>query len=215
MGTSTSSWFDLQRYVEHHEFPQAVEGQLRTTHGQFRFANANDGEAVDAYFESSFPDEAYTTLGANDKRIVLSMHKLLFDMQKCLPFSFKGVHVLEDRGADFHEFGNAGGGKWRNLYGDYIAATSGRVEAMSVAVSTWGGQGGGIRLCVGVRKAGRNHHALQMDFKDCEWVEDPRVLGGLPRRQDGTDPQCDRIDRRRGIRGRRLARKRTGLSVPG
>ena len=155
---------------------------LRTNYApsavHFDFPDPSDPVALDRYFETTFPEEAYTDLGLEDKRIVLSMHKLLFGTQeKCtedkgLPFSFNGVHVLEDRGADFHEFGNAGGGKWRGLYGDYIAATSGRVEAMSVAVSTWGGQGGGIRLCVGVRKPGRNHHALQMNMKDCEWFED-------------------------------------------
>ena len=140
----------------------------------FAFPDANDQEAVERYFDESFPDQGYTILDQNDQWIVLSIHKLLFDMDKreSLPFSFKGVHVLEDRGAGFHEFRNAGGGKWRNLYGDYIAATSGRVEAMSVAVYRWGGEGGGIRLCVGVRKAGRSHHALQMDLKDCEWVEE-------------------------------------------
>ena len=63
-------------------------------------------------------------------------------------------------------------GKWRGLYADYIAATSGRVEAMSLAVSTWGGAGGGIRLCVGVRKPSRSHHALQMNMSDCEWIEE-------------------------------------------
>lgn len=142
----------------------------------YRFPDANDQEAVDRYFEESFPDPGYPELGPNDQWIMLSIHKLLFDMDmdedKTLPFSFDGVHVLEDRGIALHEFGNAGGGRWQNFYRDYIAATSGRVEALSVGVSTWGGHHRGIRLCVGVRKPGRNHHALQMDLKDCAWVED-------------------------------------------
>ena len=148
------------------------------------FPDPNDADAVDKYFGGFFRNEgtdredrdalyaAYAELETNDKRIFLSVHKLLFDVRKCLPFSFDGVHVLEDGGPNLHQFGNAGGGKWRGLYVDYIAATSGRVEAMSVAVSTWGGSDGGIRLCVGVRKAGRTHHALQMDMADCEWVEE-------------------------------------------
>ena len=152
----------------------------------FDFPDPNDTEAVERYFARFFRNvgytrdqgdalyEAHAALDENDMRIVLSVHKLLFDVRKSLPFSFDGVHVLEDRGANLHEFGNAGGGRWRGLYADYIAATSGRVEAMSVAVSTWGGSSGGIRLCVGVRKAGRTHHALQMDTKDCEWVEERR-----------------------------------------
>ena len=138
----------------------------------FNFPDANDQNAVLNYFETYFPDQGYSALEENDQWIVLSIHKILFDMpNKSLPFSFGGVHVLEDWGADFHEFGNAGGGRWHNLYGDFIAATSGRVEALSVAISAWGGEGGGIRLCVGVRKAGRKHHALQMDMKDCVWDE--------------------------------------------
>ena len=149
------------------------------------FPDPTDADAVDGYFAGFFRNEAadraeedalheaHGALKKEERRIVLAVHKLLFDVPKeeHLPFSFDGVHVLEDRGPNLHQFGNAGGGKWRGLYADYIAATSGRVEAMSVAVSTWGGSGGGIRLCVGVRKAGRTHHALQMDMGDCEWVE--------------------------------------------
>ena len=150
----------------------------------FDFPEPNDAEEVERYFSAFFWNEVYTrdegtalyetyaALDDNDKAIMLSMHKLLFVVRKRLPFSFGGVHVLEDRGPNLHEFGNAGGGRWRGLYADFIAATSGRVEAVSLAVSTWGGTGGGIRLCVGVRKAGRTHHALQMDTTDCEWVEE-------------------------------------------
>lgn len=148
------------------------------------FPDPDDVEAVEQYFAAFFRNEAadqkegvalyeaHAALGADEKRIVLSVHKLLFDLRKRLPFSFDGVRVLEDRGPSLHEFGNAGGGRWRGLYADYVAATSGRVEAMSVAASSWGGSQGGIRPCVGVRKAGRTHHALQMDMGDCEWVED-------------------------------------------
>ena len=141
----------------------------------FDFPDANDDKSVRGYFERCFPDQGYTDLDSNDQWIVLSFHKLLFDMPKSenLPFSYRGVHVLEDRDADYHEFGNASGGRWRNLYGDFIVATSGRVEALSVAAGTWRNwEGAGIRLCVGVRKAGRIHHALQMDLKDCAWDEE-------------------------------------------
>ena len=137
----------------------------------FDFPDTNDEKAIDRYFKRSFPvRQRYENLDENDRSIVLSVHKLLFNMEKTLSFSFKGVHVLEDRGADIHEFSTAGG-KWRNLYGDFIAATSGRVEAMSVGVCTWDGKGSGIRLCVGVRKPSRKHHALQMDLADAAWNE--------------------------------------------
>lgn len=136
----------------------------------FGLPDVNDQRAINRYFKNSFPDQGYTSLEYDDQCIVLSVHKLLFDMPKePLPFSFGGVHVLEDRGADFHEFKNRSGGRYQNLYGDFIAATSGRVEAMSVAVNTWGN--GGIRLCVGVRKPNRKHHALQMDMQYCDWDE--------------------------------------------
>ena len=147
------------------------------------FPDSRDAQAVRRYFRRFFRNEgvdkydadaryeAYAALEAKERRLFLAMHKLLFDVPKRLPFSFEGVHVLEDRGPNLHEFSNAGGGKWRGLYADYIAATSGRVEALSLRVDGWGGSRGGIRLCVGVRKAGRKHHALQMDTVDSEWVE--------------------------------------------
>ena len=136
----------------------------------FEFPNANDSKAVRRYFQKSFPHKGYENLDYNDQSIVLSIHRLLFGVKKRLPFSHAGVHVLEDRGADMHEFGTAGG-KWRNLYGDFIAATSGRVEALSVAIARWGGVDDGLRLCVGVRKPVRSHHALQMDMRHSEWDE--------------------------------------------
>ncbi|MDE0190614.1 MAG: type I restriction enzyme HsdR N-terminal domain-containing protein [Gammaproteobacteria bacterium] len=132
--------------------------------------NPADDRDVDRYF-SNFERWCWYENDERDRKLVLAIHKLLYGIPKRrhLPFSLGGVHILEDRGFNLHEFGNAGGGRWRNLYSDYIAATSGRVEALSVAVTGWGGKRGGLRLCVGVRKSNRSHHALQMDCQHIEW----------------------------------------------
>ena len=140
----------------------------------FEFPDPEDEKAVDRYFEHSFPDNGFATLGYNNKQIVLAVHKLLFDMpEKELPFSFDGVHVLEDWGVNQHHFSTPGRGRgfW-GLYADYVAATSGRVEALSVAVHTWSVEADSIRLCVGIRRSGSSSHALQVDMGECEWVED-------------------------------------------
>ena len=149
---------------------------LAATHAppsvNFDFPDPEDEKAVDRYFERSFPDDGYAALGYNNKHIVLSVHKLLFDMpEKRLPYSFDGVHVLEECGVNLHHFTTPAGGWW-GLYADYIAATSGRVEALSVAVHTWSVDADSIRLSVGIRRPGSSSHALQVDMGQCEWVED-------------------------------------------
>ncbi len=98
------------------------------------------------------------------RHFVLAMHKVLFDTGHKLPYTHEGVHVLEDRGTAFHEFTNRGGGSYYSRYRDFIAATQGRVEALSVAVN-WSVTDKGndrLALCVGVSKANRVHHALQL-----------------------------------------------------
>ena len=142
----------------------------------FQFPNLDDPESVRKYFDASFVtwigDEEYTFLHPNYRRLVLSIHKLLFHMPKRLPYSFHGVRVLEDSGSDYRQFGNAGGGRYQNLYADFIAATSGRVEALSVTVNASRRESGAAHLCVGVRKSGRNHHAVEMHLKGCHWCEE-------------------------------------------
>ena len=138
--------------------------------------NLQDKNAVHQYFAKYFPG-GYSDMGDHAQSIVLSLHKLLYDTPRELPYSFNGVHVLEDRGVNLYRFSNAAGGEWRGLYADFIAATSGRVESLSVAVYRWGNmKKKELRLCVGVRKAGRHHHALQMDLKHSEWDRDRQCL---------------------------------------
>ena len=47
-----------------------------------------------------------------------------------------------------------------------MAATQGSVEAVSIAINRW--YRGGLRLCVGVTKPNRSHHALQLDTAKCK-----------------------------------------------
>lgn len=108
----------------------------------------------------------------DDKRFTLALHHAVFEVAsgKKLPYSVDGVHILEYIGPAFYEFSNRSGGSYYTRYADFIAATRGRVEALSVAVNPW--DTGGIRLCVGVTKPGRAHHALQLDVANCEWNEE-------------------------------------------
>lgn len=129
-------------------------------------ASADDPAAVARYWESFGDPQFLDPIGDYDTRFVLAVHRLLFDVHKRLPYSHGGVHLLEDRGSAWHNFGNRSGG-YSTRYADFIAATQGRVEAVSVAVNRW--HRGGLRLCVGVRKPKRTHHALQLNSNDCEW----------------------------------------------
>ena len=132
-------------------------------------ASVDDRTAIARYWQS-FDDPQFLERGADyDARFVLAVHRLLFNVPKKLPYSHGGVHILEDRGSAWHNFGNRSGEGYSTRYADFIAATQGRVEAVSVAVNRW--HRGGLRLCVGVRKPKRIHHALQLNSKQCEWDE--------------------------------------------
>ncbi len=147
--------------------PLNAECDQRDYH--FDVPSSDDSSVVDEYFEQNFYDYGFADLAQNERQIVLAVHRLLFQVQKKLPYSFNGVHVLEDLGPSRYVFGNASGGSWDGLYADFIAATSGRVEALSVSVYPWTWSPSEIRICVGVRKPGMHHHALQMNMKHSEW----------------------------------------------
>ncbi len=105
------------------------------------------------------------------RRFTLAVHKVLFDMKMKLPYSYEGVHILENKGTAFRKFSNAGGGYYHTLYSDFLAATEGRVEAMSIAVNRLRNGADRLRLCVGASKSNRVHHALQLDYAKCVWNE--------------------------------------------
>lgn len=132
--------------------------------------DADDEVALRRYWESlEDPQfaEGGEDLRGRDRRFLLAMHKALFGRKGKLPFSHGGLHILEDRGSAWHSFGNRSGGSYYTRYADFIAAkTHGAVEAISIAVNRW--HAGGLRLCVGVTKPGRAHHAVQLDTANCE-----------------------------------------------
>jgi len=155
----------------------------------FSFPDPNEKDNVNRWFKD-FEEKSqnekwlqvgYEYLDSEAQDIALSFHKILFGMErkrKKLPYSYDGVHVLEDLGVDLYKFGNAGGGSWMGLYADFVAATSGRVEALSITIHRWEKQKTGLkndknilRLCVGARKTERIHHALQMDLGQSKWNE--------------------------------------------
>ena len=138
-------------------------------------ANIDDHAGVSRYWKTLNDSQFLDEDREYDRRFVLAVHRVLFDRQKVkkeLPFSHGGVHILEDCGSAWHNFGNRGGKGYHTRYADFIAATRGRVEAASVAVNCW--HRGGLRLCVGFRKPERSHHALQLNTDQCERVDESR-----------------------------------------
>ena len=140
--------------------------------------DVNDKAAFKRYLKSlndSQLQKARKNLDPNERRFVLSMHRALFYVEKKLPYSHEGVHILKNHGSRWHNFTNASGGKFYTRYADFIAATSGRVEAVSLAVNPnyIDGKYVGLRLCIGVTKPNRSHHALEMntDKTHCPWDE--------------------------------------------
>ena len=98
----------------------------------------------------------------------LAVHKVIYDMPVKLPYSHKGVHLLEDRGVKPMRF-NTPGGSWWGLYRIFLVATEGRVEAAAIGLHPWQStKADDVILCVGFVKEGRKHHALQLHFKNCD-----------------------------------------------
>lgn len=150
--------------------------------GRVPFPDLHDEADVKTYLEEMLG--VYATddkwVSAEDRKFTLALYKTIFDELDeqggdYLPYSYDGVHLLEYRGVAYHHFTNASGGLYDTRYADFVAATRGRVEAMSVAVNTWLTGKGGIRLCVSASKADRKHHALQLDVaRNCVWREERR-----------------------------------------
>ena len=119
--------------------------------------------------------EAGEDIKQNERCFVLAMHRVLFGVEKKLPYSHDGVNILDDRGSRWRNFTNASGGGFYTRYAEFIAATSGRVEAVSLAVNPnyINGKYAGLRLCAGVTKPKRSHLALELNVGDthCPWDE--------------------------------------------
>ena len=139
--------------------------------GEVPFPLVSDESDVRRYLD----EHGLGALDDHDERFALALHQTVFEAAdgKKFPYSYGGVHILEYLGVAFHEFSNRSGGSYYTRYADFIAATRGRVEVLSVAVNSW--YAGGTRLCVGVTKPERVHHALQLDVANCEWDEKESV----------------------------------------
>ena len=79
-------------------------------------ASAGDPDAVARYWQS-FADPQFRDRGGDyDSGFVLAVHRVLFDVRKKLPYSHGGVHILEDRGSAWHNFGNRSGEGYSTRY---------------------------------------------------------------------------------------------------
>ena len=175
---SRAQWVWITNAIQHHFFERKAKSRttwlntqqiapLQTKYAPeratYQLPEPSNRRAVRKYMRENFFDE----FDKRDQEMVLAFRSLLFATKKTLPFSYDGVHILEDWGIGSHSFGNASGGDWEGLYADFVAATAGSVEALSVNI--FSRQDGGIRLCVGVRKADRSHLALELNTDSCEW----------------------------------------------
>ena len=153
-------------------------------------ADLKDEATVQRYWQSLADPQFLERHDDYDQHFLLAMHRVLFGAVKeaKLPYSHGGLHILEDRRSAWQQFGNRSGNSYYTRYADFIAATRGTVEAVSVAVNRWYP---GLRLCVGVRKPGRSHHALQLDTEDCELSESGKSWHIY---HDGAMSQVARVD---------------------
>ena len=141
--------------------------------GRVAFPDVDDATEVSQYLDEMNLAPLNEPAMADERKFTLALYKLVFEVanERRLPYSHDGVHVLDYTGVAFHQFSNRSGGSYYTRYADFIAATRGRVEAMSVAINMWGNDG--IRVCIGVSKADRKHHTLQLNFEgNCEWSEE-------------------------------------------
>ena len=143
------------------------------------FPNVHDSEAVAEYLRTMDLGELNAPEMADERAFALALYRVIFEIMNakhCMPYSHDGVHLLEYSGAVFHQFSNRSGGSYYTRYADVAAATRSRVEAMSIAINMWSNNE--VRLCVGVSKAERRHHALQLDFaRNCEWDSERSSCG--------------------------------------
>ena len=111
--------------------------------GRTAFPNVQDSSDVERYFEEMNLDLLNSPKFADEQGFTLAFYKIVFKVfaeKNRVPYSYEGVHVLEYMGVAFHQFSTRGG-SYYTRYADFVAATRGRVEAMSVAVKHVGRRG--------------------------------------------------------------------------
>lgn len=129
----------------------------------------NDRRSIEGYWQGQIGLEHLAQEEYADKcDFALAVHKIIYDMPAELPYSYKGVHLLEDRGVKPLRFGTPAG-SWWGLYRNFLVATEGRVEAAAISLHAWqSAKIDDVILCVGFVKESRVHHALQLHSTNCE-----------------------------------------------
>jgi len=94
-------------------------------------------------------------------RFATSAHRLILgDTISPPPYSWRGLHVLEDRGVSWLSI-KTPGGSWESFYRILLVATEGRVETAGIGLNIL--DTGGLLLCVAVLTPRPAHHPLQLD----------------------------------------------------
>ena len=103
------------------------------------FPNVHDTEAVAAYLRIMGLGQLNEPQMTDERAFSLALYKVIFQIlgEQHMPYSHDGVHLLEYSEAAFHNYSNRSGVGYYTRYANVIAATRGRVEAMSVAINMW------------------------------------------------------------------------------
>lgn len=113
---------------------------------------------------SSWDEKAWGSLKKEEEYQLYKFAMFLYSKEPLfdLPFSFKGVHVLEDHGIGQVKFSNASGKPVHSLCRLLLIAIRGKVEMLSVALTTFHQK---IYLNVGFIKESRTHNAIEIQLK--------------------------------------------------
>lgn len=125
-------------------------------------------------YDESLCDLAYKKHSSTSD-FALAIHKIIYNMEFTLPYSYEGLHILEDRRVRPFRAGTPGSKGWFGLYRFLLVATEYRVETAAIGLHRWrSGKRKGyddVIICVGFAKEKRNHHALQLHSSNCEKIE--------------------------------------------
>lgn len=131
--------------------------------------NSNSRRSIENYWsEQAGLEHLAQKKYADECNFALAMHNVIYGMQEAkLPYSHKGVHLLEDRGIRPLHFSTPAG-LWWGLYRNFLVATEGRVEAAAIGLQPWQTKTiDDVIICVGFVKEIRKHHALQLHSSNC------------------------------------------------